>query len=518
MREFITDLQNFKFQDNGAEVYANALKFAKFISKNKISEIEIYLSDTFDFCVAFFGSMMAGISPDVLPKPIFSGSGMVVTDENFSSYMKESEISEIKLGKNSKFFLKTSGSSGESKRIEKRLESMVTEARYLVLNLGFDEKNIFFSSVSHQHMFGLAYKVFLPMAAKAKVISRDLNYPEIILDLDLQKHVFITSPVLLQALIQNPRARNLNGVEAIVSAGSELKNDFRKELEKLCDARIIDIYGSTETGTVAKNLGDGLRLLDAVKAGFDEREALNISSPWCELFQSNDWAEIDGDRLVLKGRIDRIVKLNDKRVSLESIEKKLFESGILSDCYCSLHPKFKRIAALLALNDDGARKFRREGKKGVTAMLLNILKKEFKNSVRYFKIVESLPRNQQGKFAKQDFESVLFRRISPRWSYETTKEGKHKFSSVMSVELEIFTYHFPNLPLIPGFMQLDFVFELAESIGINLNRASRIENLKFTKFVRPNDTLEITIEPKETKIEFEIFCNGEKCSSGRVIY
>jgi len=65
-------------------------------------------------------------------------------------------------------------------------------------------------------------------------------------------------------------------------------------------------------------------------------------------------------------------------------------------------------------------------------------------------------------------------------------------------------------------MQLDFVFHLASVAGLNLNGASRIENLKFTKFVRPNDRLSVWFEKKNEKLYFEIFCNGERCSLGRI--
>ena len=326
-------------------------------------------------------------------------------------------------------------------------------------------------------------------------------------------------------------------------------------------------------------------------------------------------------------------------MSLESIETKLLESGLLADCYCAPHPKFKRIAALLQLNDEGLKKFRKIGKKGVAAELKELLKLEFKNSVRYFKIVEKMPRNQQGKFEKSEFENALFASPKPAWSggrvdeageicggqiykngenlrggkdclshkgaslekiadrngknfenqangtscaskkgreknqiltaasvvgfqncssggnleniavgkknascksvkdgdaqNETSLEGrvslandeggewldddaqKYEFSTIMHAGLEIFESHFPNLPLLPGFMQLDYVFELACGVGIDVSGASTVENLKFMKFVRPGDLLRVCFEKRGGKLYFELFCNGEKCSVGR---
>ena len=556
---FEENLKNFRFTDDSRDVFDACLGFAAFLEKNGIKELQIYLDDAFKFYAAFFGSLLTGAAPYVLAKPIFEENLTAVNDENFSNFLLSEPAKRVKFDPQAKFYLQTSGSSGKSKMIEKSLAQMIKESEYLATELNFSSQNTFFSSVSHRHMFGLTFKVFLPLVLGARVIADELNYPEAILGLGLANHVFIASPVLLRTITQSPAASALKGLSGIVSAGSPLKKELRGELGRICDARIIEIYGSTETGIVARDEGFGLRLFGAVNAGLDGRGALNVSSPWCEFFQTNDAASIDEGRLALQGRIDRIVKLNDKRVSLESIEAKLLESGLLADCYCAPHPKFKRIAALLQLNDEGLKKFRKIGKKGVAAELKELLKLEFKNSVRYFKIVEKMPRNQQGKFEKSEFENTLFASPKPVWSGGTVDEAseicggqiygsgqnlesglncgevntndgcakfdeggerldgaqKYEFSAVMHAGLEIFESHFPNLPLLPGFMQLDYVFELASGVGIDVSGLNTVENLKFMKFVRPGDALRVCFEKRGGKLYFELFCNGEKCSTGR---
>ena len=559
---FEENLKNFRFADDSRDVFDACLRVAAFLEKNGIKELQIYLEDAFKFYAAFFGSLLAGVAPYVLAKPVYEPNLTAVNDENFSNFFSSEPAKGLKFDPQAKFYLQTSGSSGKSKMIEKSLAQMIKESEYLACELNFSVRNTFFSSVSHRHMFGLTFKVFLPLILGARVIADELNYPEAILGLELANHVFIASPVLLGALVQSPAASALKGLSGIVSAGSPLKKELRDKLGKICDARIVEIYGSTETGIVARDEGCGLRLFGAVNAGLDGRGALNVSSPWCEFFQTNDAASIGDGRLALKGRIDRIVKLNDKRVSLESIEAKLLESGLLADCYCAPHPKFKRIAALLQLNDEGLKKFRKIGKKGVADELKELLKLEFKNSVRYFKIVEKMPRNQQGKFEKSEFENALFASPKPVWSGGRVNEAgeicvaqiykngqnlasgpnrgadnanggrakfegggerlensaqKYEFSAVMHAGLEIFESHFPNLPLLPGFMQLDYVFELACGVGIDVSGASAVENLKFMKFVRPGDLLLVCFEKRGGKLYFELFCNGEKCSVGRAV-
>ena len=557
---FEENLKNFRFADDSRDVFDACLRFAAFLEKGGVKELQIYLDEAFKFYAAFFGSLLAGAAPYVLAKPIYEANLTAVNDENFSNFLSIKPANGLKFDPQAKFYLQTSGSSGKSKMIKKSLAQMIKESEYLADELNFSAQNTFFSSVSHRHMFGLTFKVFLPLILGARVIADELNYPEAILGLELASHVFIASPVLLGALVQSPAASVLKGLSGIVSAGSPLKKELRDKLGRICDARIIEIYGSTETGIVARDEGRGLRLFGAVNAGLDGRGALNVSSPWCEFFQTNDAASIGDGRLALQGRIDRIVKLNDKRVSLESIEAKLLESGLLADCYCAPHPKFKRIAALLELNDEGLKKFRKIGKKGVAAELKELLRLEFKNSVRYFKIVEKMPRNQQGKFEKSEFENALFASPKPVWSGGCVNEAgeicggqiykngqnlasgpncgadnasdgcskfdedgerlensaqKYEFSAIMHAGLEIFESHFPNLPLLPGFMQLDYVLELACGVGIDVSGASTVENLKFMKFVRPGDLLLVCFEKRGGKLYFELFCNGEKCSVGR---
>ena len=557
---FEENLKNFRFTDDSRDVFDACLRFAAFLEKGGVKELQIYLEGAFKFYAAFFGSLLAGAAPYVLAKPIYEPNLTAVNDENFSNFLSSEPAKGLKFDPQAKFYLQTSGSSGKSKMIEKSLAQMIKEGEYLARELNFSAQNTFFSSVSHRHMFGLTFKVFLPLALGASVIADELNYPEAILGLELANHVFIASPVLLGALVQSPAASSLKNLSGIVSAGSPLKKELRDKLGKICDARIVEIYGSTETGIVARDEGRGLRLFGAVNAGLDGRGALNVSSPWCDFFQTNDAASIDEGRLALQGRIDRIVKLNDKRVSLESIEAKLLESGLLADCYCAPHPKFKRIAALLEFNVEGLKKFRKIGKKGVADELKELLKLEFKNSVRYFKIVEKMPRNQQGKFEKSEFENALFASPKPVWSGGRVNEAgeicggqiykngqnlasgqnrgtvdasvvcakfegggerlensaqKYEFSAIMHAGLEIFESHFPNLPLLPGFMQLDYVFELAGGVGIDVSGLNTVENLKFMKFVRPGDLLLVCFEKRGGKLYFELFCNGEKCSVGR---
>ena len=234
---FEENLKNFRFADDSRDVFDACLGFAAFLEKNGVKELQIYLDEAFKFYAAFFGSLLAGAAPYVLAKPIYEPNLTAVNDENFSNFLSSKPAKGLKFDPQAKFYLQTSGSSGKSKMIEKSLAQMIKESEYLASELNFSAQNTFFSSVSHRHMFGLTFKVFLPLALGVRVIADELNYPEAILGLELANHVFIASPVLLGALVQSPAASSLKNLSGIVSAGSPLKKELRDKLGKICDAR-----------------------------------------------------------------------------------------------------------------------------------------------------------------------------------------------------------------------------------------------------------------------------------------
>ena len=158
-----------------------------------------------------------------------------------------------------KFYIKTSGSTGEAKNIEKSLRDMVLEAEFLVERFGLCASDRFLSGVSHQNMFGLTFSIFVPLLCGSRTQKGGLNYPEIILAADLAGAVLISSPTVLGALCEHADAANIAPLGTIFSAGAPLSPAIRDRLRALSSARIVDIYGSSETGVIACNEGAGLK-------------------------------------------------------------------------------------------------------------------------------------------------------------------------------------------------------------------------------------------------------------------
>ena len=645
---------NFNDAENssGGSDAARALQSAQTQEQERAPMIEIYGEDATEFIAFFFGTMIAGFAPVLLREPKFSGEFHLGGDvkipnlaaaqnldefsphdlENISSHdtgksalkissknapREQEAVSLHLLRADQKFYIKTSGSTGEAKNIEKSLRDMVLEAEFLVERFGLCASDRFLSGVSHQNMFGLTFSIFVPLLCGSRTQKGGLNYPEIILAADLASAVLISSPTVLGALCEHADAANIVPLSTIFSAGAPLSPAIRDNLHALSSARIVDIYGSSETGVIACNEGAGLKKFapvsvqirtdidsgtakrngalpatadlaasscgensaaepktrcageqnadgqDANRSGkqaskfnadvsdktatdtensstpnsatkhddkFTQESGLcdkfrakqpackssqtgefTISSPWCERFESRDFGYVRADEITLLGRGDRTVKINENRVSLDLLEAKLRSHEFIGECRIDLHPQRDRAVALIKLSERGEQAFRAGGKKGVTDELKAFLKPEFGAILRYFKIVSKLPFNEQGKLSKKDFLSALQRYEVPLFE----RSAESEFRAKVRASDFYFDGHFARFALVPAFMQLRFVLICAKALGYELDGMQKIENLKFTNFIRPGDEISIKITEASGKLRFEI-SNDKVCASGRI--
>lgn len=292
------NLNDTKNSSGGADT-ARIPQLAQTQEQKRAAMIEIYGEDAAEFIAYFFGALIAGFAPVLLREPKFSGKFHLGGDvkipdlaaaqnlDEFNPHDLE-KISPPGTGKSAlkisyknapqnhapceqeavslhllradqKFYIKTSGSTGEAKNIEKSLRDMVLEAEFLVERFGLCASDRFLSGVSHQNMFGLTFSIFVPLLCGSRTQKGGLNYPEIILAADLAGAVLISSPTVLGALCEHADAANIAPLSTIFSAGAPLSSAIRDNLRALSNARIVDIYGSSETGVIACNEGAGLK-------------------------------------------------------------------------------------------------------------------------------------------------------------------------------------------------------------------------------------------------------------------
>ncbi len=425
--------------------------------------------------------------------------------------------------------LKTSGSSGEAQIMVKTAAQMEAEAAALAEAVPFARENpVVVGSVSPQHMYGFTFRFALPLTM-GWTLDRPQNvYPETLLAAAAayEKTLWIASPAVLNRLGEARNWQALQGrVAGIVSAGGVLPEATADLLEQHA-VRPFEIYGSTETGVIAsRQFQLEWQPFAAVQIGRDEGGALWAESPWTTgRFQTADMAEPQAQGFLLLGRQDRIIKFEDKRVSLNQIEHDLLAHEWIADAYCGQHPQHRRPAVWAALNASGILALQQKGRAEVAAVLKKHLAatQDTVALPRYWRFTDALPRNAQSKIALADFQAAFTEaQTAPVWLPRPSEPpDTHRFEGRVPLDLVYFGGHFAKFPLVPGVIELQWVRDLAERFDWGRRSIVRVENLKYQQFVRPNSKVfvELKYDAAKDKLTFKLENEEAACASGRMVF
>jgi 3-hydroxymyristoyl/3-hydroxydecanoyl-(acyl carrier protein) dehydratase len=85
-------------------------------------------------------------------------------------------------------------------------------------------------------------------------------------------------------------------------------------------------------------------------------------------------------------------------------------------------------------------------------------------------------------------------------------------------DLVHFTGHFPDLPILPGIVQVDWAIRLARRYLPALEGSQEINNLKFLALVRPDAllTLRLDYDAAHNTLQFNYRDDERAYSSGRI--
>ena len=430
---------------------------------------------------------------------------------------------------NAEAHLKTSGSTGGAQVVVKTAAQMEAEALALADAVPFRQEGLIaIGSVSPQHMYGFTFRFALALTMGWTVGRLQNVYPETLLAATAAhaQSVWIASPAVLNRLGEARNWQAVGGkVAGIVSAGGALPEATADLLEKHA-VRPFEIYGSTETGVIAsRRQRSEWQPFAAVDIGQDEDGVLWAQSPWTNgRFQTADMVEMQPEGFLLLGRKDRIIKFEDKRVSLTQIEHDLLAHEWIADAYCAQHPQHKRPAVWAALNSDGIKALQERGRAAVAAVLKQHLAatQDTVALPRYWRFANSLPRNAQSKITAADFQTAFTEaQTAPAWKERPSEHpDTYHFKGRVPLDLVYFGGHFANFPLVPGVIELQWVRDLAERFDWGRQSVVRVENLKYQQFVRPGDTVssELKYDADKNKLTFKLE-NGEAvCASGRIVF
>lgn len=174
----------------------------------------------------------------------------------------------------------------------------------------------------------------LPLLS-GNVINIDrINYPE---DVNFENAVLITTPSFLD-MMKRYNVKPKNKLKIIMMAGAKIKDDLYKFAETISD-KVIDIYGSTETSTIGfreSSNSNKLTLLDGVEILSCDEKGTTIKTKYSiqNIQNIGDRIKLDSKNIEILGRMDRTLKIQEKRIDLNILENKIKENEMASDCFC----------------------------------------------------------------------------------------------------------------------------------------------------------------------------------------
>ncbi|AWY42406.1 AMP-binding protein [Pseudomonas putida] len=528
---------------NHGQLCEQALSLAAGLKARGARRIAVHLEDAADLAIALLGAWRAGVSvllpADLQPQTRQRWSNDVdlwLTDLPEDAHLNDFKkpplaAAELDLDRCT-LSLCTSGSSGEPKRIEKSLRQLVNEVEALERLWGADLGSAcIIGSVATQHIYGLLFRVLWPLCAGRTFVRKQLAFPE-----DLQRasreqaaFAWVASPALLKRMGDNLDWPALSAVRRVFSSGGALPAEAAQSLHERLQQWPTEIFGSSETGGIAWRQGPDLwQPFADVQLQQDSDGALLIASPYlpeAHIEHTADAARIAADgRFELLGRLDRIVKLEEKRISLPMLEQALVAHEWVAEARLAVVQENRAsLGALLVLSETGLHALRNQGRRTLTETLRQYLSQHCETLAlpRRWRLLRQMPLNAQGKLPQADVEALLLapRPKAPQVLEQTEVNGEWSLQLAVPPDLAYFSGHFPKAPVLPGVVQVEWAMSLGQQLMNLPEKFAGMEVLKFQQLVRPGDEIQLHLRFDLTrgKLYFAYRNETATCSSGRIL-
>jgi acyl-CoA synthetase (AMP-forming)/AMP-acid ligase II/3-hydroxymyristoyl/3-hydroxydecanoyl-(acyl carrier protein) dehydratase len=431
-------------------------------------------------------------------------------------------------------YLFTSGSQGEPKLVKKTLQQLQTEIATLE-NLWGDTlaDSAILATVSHQHIYGLLFKVLWPVVTHRIFYSVSFLSPEPLLKAVHDKPaVWIASPAQLKRLDAQSPWSQLARLNAIFSSGGLLPASSSENIWHRTQRPVIEVYGSTETGGIGwrKLTTDTLwRVFPGIHIKQTDDQQFWLYSPYLPDSQPvrlDDRLNLHPDgQFELLGRQDRIVKLEEKRLSLSELENCLVQSPWVAETFAQIiHRERDLLCVTMVLTEAGQVALQTQQRKALVRQLKTTLLQSFEPVVipKRWIFVNTLPQTPQGKIDAKRLSQLY---ALPKTHFPLLYGFNHQQETLelelyIAPQLIFFQGHFPEQPVLPGVAQI-YLVENYASLFFTMDKAFHaIELIKFSKIIVPHQILILKLNWKSSigKLYFQFYTEQTIYSSGRLTY
>lgn len=440
--------------------------------------------------------------------------------------------------------LHTSGTTGAPASVRKTLRCL--EAEIVSLNGIFNPEpgKLVLATVPPYHIYGLLFRVLWPLATGRPFSAGLISYPEE-LRAATEKNpgsLLVSSPAFLKRALPIVDVEHLGHfLGPAFSSGGLLPPRIAAIYNRSLPASLTEVYGSTETGgigyrTVTKETApEPWQALPGVEVTVDPVEGtLSVKSPFLMdkgWHTTGDRASIGSDgKFVLNGRSDRMVKIEEVRVSLSEVERRLIQCSTVETARVIrlLFGDTKRqiLAAVIVPSPVGWEALQTDGRRIFRHQLLGTLSPYLAPVAlpRKWCFVTQIPEDDRGKSTEMAlaklFQNDQDRMVRPVISESKIERDEATFNLQLPQTLSYFEGHYEEVPILAGVVQIDWAISFAvDNFSITEN-FRRIEVLKFFKILTPGDQITLALEwnLKTGRLKFEYQNAGTKYSSGRIIF
>ncbi len=442
---------------------------------------------------------------------------------------------------------RTSGTTGDGRPVVKALRHLEDEVLALEQRLGAScSPNLqVFSTASHQHIYGLLFRVLWPLAA-GRPFQREtlLHTQELLPRIAASRDAaLVTTPVHLTRLAANAGLRPLRGICRVAfSSGGPLAAETAKAVTEQLGSAPIEVFGSTETGGIAVRRrdrdGETFRALPRVELRRAADGRLEVTSPFvsvgdelpdgrARMLGADRIEVVPGGGFRLLDRTDRVVKVGEKRLSLPEMERVLAAHPAVAEA--SLLVIEQRVHAVVAPSASGRPLLDREERRALRAALTRHLASRFDPVLlpRAWRFVGALPRDAQDKIPHAALMALFAdRRVgeggrprAPRIIRERREGDEWVRELDVPVDLAQLEGHFPGRPLVPGVVQLAWVLDAAAACLGRSPRLAGIETLKFPELLPPGRLVRVAVACREDegRLRFRISSGARVHAIGRAL-
>ena len=383
-------------------------------------------------------------------------------------------------------------------------------------------------TVSHQHIYGLLYRVLWPLLSERTTDDRAALYWEEF-DGGLGDNVtLISSPAHLTRLPPfTEKRKDTPGL--VISSGQLLPFNAAQDCKAWLGQAPVEVLGSTETGGIAWRRQDEQdepwTAFPVVQHRAGDDGALEVRSPYL----MSDAPQRTGDaldllpdgRFRLRAREDRIEKIDGKRVSLARVEAGLRALPEIAAAVSLTLPSRKQaLSAVVVLTLQGQKALEQAGAFRLSRSLRSALSKTLEPAERpkHWRFVDAIPSDSQGKHVLSTlralFETDPLATLDFDISMRNPDEAEIRFS--LPPELIYFKGHFPTRPILPGLAQVHMAHLFAEKIWAFELRSADLSRLKCRRVLRPHDEilLRLTLDKAKGVLRFKYTLGDIDASEG----